>query len=119
MSDLMIKDTLTGGQVKVRFISADGEESALDIAIGLSAMEGAVRAGIDGIDADCGGQLSCATCHVYVDEAWLALLPPRTEDEIDLLEFVANPDGRSRLSCQIVINSNLDGMVLHIPESQI
>ena len=74
--------------------------------------------GIDGIDADCGGQLSCATCHVHVDAEWLASLVPPTGDEDDLLEFAVGRDERSRLSCQIIISPELDGLVLHVPETQ-
>ena len=103
---------------KVNFIDAGGACQAIDIDDGVSAMEGAVMGGIDGIDAECGGQLSCATCHVHVDAGWLARLAPPTGDENDLLEFAVGRDERSRLSCQIIISPELDGLVLHVPETQ-
>ncbi len=103
---------------KVNFIGPDGESRAIEINDGVSAMEGAVMSGIDGIDADCGGQLSCATCHVHVDADWLARLAPPSGDEDDLLGFAVGRDERSRLSCQIIIAPELDGLVLHVPETQ-
>ena len=104
--------------VKVNFVSAEGEHNGLDISAGISVMEGAVRGGIDGIDADCGGELSCATCHVRIDPEWLARLAPPSQDEVDMLEYALEADGRSRLSCQIVLTEDLDGLVVHIPERQ-
>lgn len=103
---------------KVNFVNADGASRSIEIDDGVSAMEGAVRGGVDGIDADCGGQLSCATCHVHVDAEWLSRLAPPTGDEDDLLGFAAGRDERSRLSCQIVISPELDGLVLHVPATQ-
>ena len=104
--------------VGVRFISADGDEKDLDIAAGVSVMEGAVRGGIDGIDADCGGELSCATCHVHIGADWMDKIPPATEDEKDMLEYAIDTDDTSRLSCQIFLNAELDGLVVKIPERQ-
>lgn len=103
---------------KVSFVAPDGGRQAIEIEDGTSVMEGAVMGGIDGIDADCGGQLSCATCHVHVDAEWLALLPPPSGDEDDLLGFAVGRDERSRLSCQIIVAPALDGLVLHVPETQ-
>lgn len=103
---------------KVNFVNHDGTSQSVEIDDGVSAMEGAVMAGVDGIDADCGGQLSCATCHVHVDAAWLARLSPKSGDEDDLLGFAVGRDERSRLSCQIIISPELDGLVLHVPETQ-
>lgn len=102
----------------VNFIRADGKGQVVEITDGVSAMEGAVMGGVDGIDADCGGQLSCATCHVHVDTGWLSRLAPPSGEENDLLEFALGRDERSRLSCQIIISPELDGLVLHVPESQ-
>ena len=104
--------------MNVRFVSADGAEEELAVDDGVSRMEAAVHGGIDGIDADCGGQLSCATCHVYLDEAWLSRVPPPQGDEEDMLEFAVGRDPRSRLSCQIIMNASLDGLVVHVPGSQ-
>lgn len=102
----------------VKFIDADGAETDVEIAVGISVMEGAVRAGIDGIDADCGGQLSCATCHVYLDEAWTGKVAPMSDDEDALLEFAYERKPGSRLCCQISIGSELEGLVIHVPAAQ-
>jgi 2Fe-2S ferredoxin len=102
----------------VRFIDAGGAETDVQIDDGISVMEGAVRAGIDGIDADCGGQLSCATCHVYVAENWLAQMPPVSDDEEALLEFAFERKPNSRLCCQIVLNPGMEGLEIHVPASQ-
>jgi Ferredoxin len=104
--------------VKVKFVAADGAEQELAVEEGVSLMEAAVHGGVDGIDADCGGQLACATCHIYLDDAWLSRVPPPAEDEEDMLEFALGRDARSRLSCQIIMSESLDGLVVHVPESQ-
>lgn len=106
------------GMAKVNFIGPGDARQTIEIDDGVSVMEGAVMSGIDGIDADCGGQLSCATCHVHVDAGWLARLAPPTGDEDELLEFAVGRDDRSRLSCQIIMSPELDGIVLHVPETQ-
>jgi 2Fe-2S ferredoxin len=103
--------------VRVIFVS-DGDENTLDIPDGISVMEGAVRGGIDGIDADCGGQLACATCHVHVDATWLDRLAPPNDDEREMLEHAVGVDERSRLSCQLKTSPALDGLLVHIPPSQ-
>ena len=102
----------------VKFVDADGTQTDVEINDGISVMEGAVRAGIDGIDADCGGQLSCATCHVYVDDRWAAMLPQVSDDEDALLEFAVDRQPNSRLSCQIPVSSELAGLVIHVPPRQ-
>lgn len=104
--------------IRVKFFHADGNMTELDLDEGISLMEGAVRNGIDGIDADCGGQLSCATCHVHVGKSWLGRLTRVSDDEKDLLEFAADVDGYSRLSCQITLAPELDGLEVHVPRSQ-
>jgi 2Fe-2S ferredoxin len=81
-------------------------------------MQGAVDNMIEGIVAECGGSCSCATCHCYIDQQWLDKLEPATEMENDLLECVTEPKDNSRLSCQIVISDDLNGLVVHLPESQ-
>jgi 2Fe-2S ferredoxin len=105
--------------IHIRFIAAD--HTARDIACqpGQSLMKAAVDAGIDQIAADCGGTLTCATCHVYVDEAWAARLLPPVADETDMLDFAASAvQPGSRLSCQVVLTPELDGMVVHLPPTQ-
>ena len=102
----------------VKFIDSSGAESEVSIDDGMSVMEGAIRAGIDGIDADCGGQLSCATCHVYVGEEWQDKVPAMSEDEDALLEFAADRRANSRLCCQILISSGKYFLVVEVPASQ-
>ena len=103
---------------KVSFVNSGGDSQVVEIDDGISVMEGAVMSGVDGIDADCGGQLSCATCHVHVDAEWLSRVAPPGDDEDDLLGFAVGRDERSRLSCQITMSPELDGLVLHVPETQ-
>lgn len=105
--------------IHIRFIAAD--QTARDVACqpGQSLMKAAIDAGIDQIAADCGGTLTCATCHVYVDEAWAARLPAPVADESDMLDFAAAPvKPHSRLSCQIPLTPELDGLVVHLPATQ-
>ncbi len=104
--------------VSVTFVSATGKEETIAIDAGISAMEGAVRGGIDGIDADCGGAVSCATCHVRVDPDWYARLMPPAADEREMLEFAVEAGPTSRLSCQIVLTPDLDGLILNVPATQ-
>jgi len=103
----------------VIYRTAAGEETALDLKAGTSVMEGAVTNGLDGIVGECGGSLMCATCHVYVADTWASRLPPKNEVEEEMLESAA-ADLRptSRLSCQIKVTDELDGLVVEIPESQ-
>ncbi|MGH6829407.1 MAG: 2Fe-2S iron-sulfur cluster-binding protein [Rhizomicrobium sp.] len=103
---------------KVTFIQPDGSRQTVEIALGWSVMEGAVRDNVPGIDADCGGACACATCHVYVEQAWLARLPPKSEMEEAMLDFAPAPKSNSRLSCQLRVTSGLDGLVVRIPPSQ-
>ena len=103
---------------KVTFVEAGGKEHTIEAANGLSLMESAVRNMVPGIDADCGGACSCATCMVYVPEAWQDRLPPKGADEEAMLEFCPHSDGRSRLSCQIGVTDALDGLRVTMPESQ-
>ena len=103
---------------KITFITHDGEERIVDIADGWSLMEGAVRNGVPGIDADCGGACACATCHVYVDPAWTAALPPKSDSEDAMLDFALVTSPNSRLSCQIKVTKALDGLIVRVPVSQ-
>jgi 2Fe-2S ferredoxin len=104
---------------KITYIEHNGTEHTVDVAVGLSVMEGAVNNNIPGIDADCGGACACSTCHVYVDPAWVAKLPAREDMEEDMLDFAYEPNERSRLTCQVKVTLELDGLVVQMPEKQI
>jgi 2Fe-2S ferredoxin len=105
--------------VMVVLVEPNGERHAIDIKEGRSVMEGALREGVDGIVAECGGQCNCGTCHVYVEEARLGELPPRSETEDAMLDGVAcERRANSRLSCQIRVTPELDGLVLQLPDRQ-
>jgi len=105
--------------VAVHLVEPGGTGHALVAPIGTSVMRAAVAAGIDGIKADCGGVMTCATCHVYVDPDWLARLPPPSGDEDAMLEMTAAPRlATSRLSCQLQLTPALDGLVATLPETQ-
>jgi 2Fe-2S ferredoxin len=96
-----------------------GEQRDIAGKPGQSLMEAAVKAGIEGIEADCGGMLTCATCHVYVREPFAALLPLPTDDEAGMLDFTASPRrANSRLSCQIKLEAGIDGIEVDLPASQ-
>jgi 2Fe-2S ferredoxin len=104
---------------RVTYKLADGSERAIEIAEGTSVMLGAINNNIKGIDADCGGCCSCATCHVYVDAAYLARLPPPDATEDDMLTGVAaERRPNSRLSCQIAMTAALDGLIVTLPDHQ-
>jgi len=103
----------------VTYIAQDGKETTLDIAVGTSVMQAAVMNGVDGIVAECGGSCMCATCHVYVRGDQLALTPPMQADEEAMLEGTASPRRpNSRLSCQLVVSEQMDGLVVNLPETQ-
>ena len=102
----------------ITFIEPDGSEKAIEIRAGWSAMEGALRHGVEGVEAECGGSLSCATCHVIVDPAWADRVGPPDEMESELLEGITDRNPCSRLSCQIKVAPALDGLRLHVPASQ-
>lgn len=103
---------------KIIFIEADGNRITASATIGQSLMEAAVAAGVNGIVAECGGACACGTCHCYVDQTWLPRLPAAEDGEIDMLEFVIDPKDNSRLSCQIKLSDQMDGLVVKVPESQ-
>ena len=100
---------------KVTFVASDGSEQVVELMNGQSVMEGAKAHGIAGIEAKCGGQCICATCHVYVDDLWLAHTGERSESEEDLLDFVEGVTSGSRLSCQIIMSEQLDGLIVRVP----
>ena len=103
---------------RITYIEHDGTEHPIDVKPGLSVMEGAVKHNVPGIDADCGGACACATCHVYVDEAWRAKTGTPSAMEESMLDFAENVEPNSRLSCQIKVTDELDGLVVRMPESQ-
>jgi len=103
---------------KVKYIEPNGKEHDVDVPAGWSVMEGAVKNLVPGIDADCGGACACATCHVYVDKEWLGKLPPKAEMEETMLDFAQDVESSSRLSCQIKVTPELDGLVVRLPKSQ-
>ncbi len=106
--------------VKITYIEFDGTEHVIDVAEGLTVMDGARDNGVNGIEADCGGACACSTCHVYVDEAWVDKLPARDPMEEDMLDFAYEPDPeKSRLTCQIKVTPALEGLVVRLPERQI
>ena len=103
---------------KITYIEHNGNEHTLDVDNGLTVMEGAVRNMVPGIDADCGGACACATCHVYVDANWTAKTGPREAMEDSMLDFAEGVEANSRLSCQIKVTDELDGLIVRIPEHQ-
>ena len=103
---------------KITYVEHNGKEHTIDVQNGLTVMEGAIQNDIPGIDADCGGGMSCATCHVYVNEEWLDKLPKKEDGEEDMLDMAFEPKKNSRLSCQLIVSDKLDGLVVNIPSNQ-
>ncbi|HEV7157562.1 MAG TPA: 2Fe-2S iron-sulfur cluster-binding protein [Caulobacteraceae bacterium] len=103
---------------KITYIEFNGAEHVVEVKTGLSVMEGAVKNNIPGIDADCGGACACATCHVYVQEPWLGKTGDKSAMEESMLDFAENVEDNSRLSCQIKVSDELDGLVVKMPQSQ-
>ena len=103
---------------KITYIEHNGTNHTVDVQNGLTVMEGAVQNNIPGIDADCGGSMACATCHVYVKEDWLNKIPKAEDAEVDMIDMAYEPKKNSRLSCQIIVNDELDGLEVTTPEKQ-
>jgi ferredoxin, 2Fe-2S len=105
---------------KVTYIEFSGAEHVVEVAVGLSVMRGAVNNSVPGIDADCGGECACATCHVYIDPAWGGLIgtPEPGSMEESMLSFAAAKEANSRLSCQIKMREELNGLVVRMPDGQ-
>ena len=103
---------------KITYIEHNGKSHEVEVSNELSVMEGAVQNDIPGIDADCGGACACATCHVYVDEKWFDKLKKRESAEQDMLDMAFEPKKNSRLSCQITVSDDLDGLVVKMPSKQ-
>jgi len=100
------------------FIEPDGSRRSIDAEVGQSVMEAAVQNGVKGIDADCGGACSCATCHGYIDEAWRDRIAAADPDECDMLDFAYMRSDGSRLTCQIKVSDDMDGLLIKLPEAQ-
>jgi 2Fe-2S ferredoxin len=103
---------------KITYIEFGGTEHTVDVRNGLSVMEGAIKNNVPGIDADCGGACACATCHVYVDDAWREKTGKASAMEESMLDFAQNVEPNSRLSCQIRVSDALDGLIVRLPEDQ-
>ena len=103
---------------KITYITHDNQNHTIEVQNGLSVMEGAVQNDIPGIDADCGGGMACATCHVYVKEEWFEKLPKKEDGEEDMIDMAYEPNKFSRLSCQLIVSDELEGLVVNLPEKQ-
>ena len=103
---------------RITYIEHNGKTHTIDVANGLSVMEGAIQNNIPGIDADCGGGMACATCHVYVKEDWFNRLPKKENGEEDMIDMAYEPNKFSRLSCQITVLDEIDGLVVQLPKKQ-
>lgn len=103
---------------KIKYIEHNGKEHEVDVPLGWSVMEGAVKNLIPGIDADCGGACACATCHVYVAQEWLAKMPPKQDMEETMLDFAQDLEPNSRLSCQLKVTPEFEGLTVKMPKSQ-
>ena len=103
---------------KINYIDHSGNKIEINVENGLTVMEGAVQNNVPGIDADCGGSMACATCHVYVKEEWFNKLPKKENGEEDMLDMAFEPKKNSRLSCQILVSKEIDGIVVDLPKKQ-
>ena len=104
---------------KITYQDQKGNSKTIEVENGLSVMEGAVQNNIPGIDADCGGSMACATCHVYVEENWLNKLSKPEDAEVDMIDMAFEPKKNSRLSCQIIVSDELDGLIVTTPLKQV
>jgi len=103
---------------KITYIEHNGKSHTINVSNGLSVMEGAIQNNVPGIDADCGGSMACATCHVYVKEEWFNKLPNKEDGEEDMIDMAYDPNKYSRLSCQLIVSEKLEGLVVNLPEKQ-
>ena len=103
---------------KITFKDNQGKSKTIEVENGLTVMEGAIQNDIPGIDADCGGSMACATCHVYVEETWLDKLPKAEEAEVDMIDMAYEPKKNSRLSCQLIVSDELEGLTVTTPAQQ-
>ena len=103
---------------KITYKDNDGNSKTIEVEKGLTVMEGAIQNEIPGIDADCGGSMACSTCHVYVEEKWFDKLPKAEDAEVDMIDMAYEPKKNSRLSCQIIVSEELDGLEVTTPKKQ-
>ena len=103
---------------KITYVDSQGNSKTIEVENGLTVMEGAIQNDIPGIDADCGGSMACATCHVYVEEKWFNKLPKSEDAEIDMIDMAVEPKKNSRLSCQLIVSDELEGLKVTTPEKQ-
>ena len=103
---------------KITYKDHEGGSRTIEVENGLSVMEGAIQKDVPGIDADCGGSMACATCHVYVEEKWLDKLPKAEDAEVDMIDMAYEPKKNSRLSCQLIVSAELDGLTVTTPAKQ-
>ena len=103
---------------KITYVDVQGDSKTIDVENGLTVMEGAIQNNIPGIDADCGGSMACATCHVYVEEKWLNKLPKAEDGEVDMIDMAFEPKKNSRLSCQLIVSDELEGLIVTTPKKQ-
>ena len=103
---------------KITFKDYKGNSKTIEIEHGLTVMEGDIQNDIPGIDADCGGSMACATCHVYVEDEWLNKIKKAEDAEIDMIDMANDPKKNSRLSCQLIVSEELDGLVVTTPKKQ-
>ena len=103
---------------KIIYKDNRGNSKTIEVENGLSVMEGAIQNDIPGIDADCGGSMACATCHVYVEEKWFNKLSKAEDAEVDMIDMAYEPKKNSRLSCQLIVTDELDGLIVTTPEKQ-
>ena len=103
---------------KITFKDSQGESKTIEVENGLSVMEGAIQNEITGIDADCGGSMACATCHIYVAEKWFDRIPKAEDAEVDMIDMAFEPKKNSRLSCQIIVGDELEGLEVTTPKKQ-
>ena len=103
---------------KITYKDFQGNSKTINVESGLSVMEGAIQNEIPGIDADCGGSMACATCHVYVNDEWFNKIPKAEDAEVDMIDMAYEPKKNSRLSCQIIVSDELEGLEITTPEKQ-
>jgi|TARA_Y100000389_G_scaffold143639_1_gene141920 ferredoxin, 2Fe-2S len=104
--------------VKIIYKNNQGDTKTIEVENGLTVMEGAIQNDIPGIDADCGGSMACATCHVYIEEKWFNKLPKAEEAEVDMIDMAYEPKKNSRLSCQLIVSDELEGLTVTTPAQQ-
>ena len=103
---------------KITYKNSKGNSKTIEVENGLTVMEGAIQNDIPGIDADCGGSMACATCHVYVEEKWLDKISKAEEAEADMIDMAYEPKKNSRLSCQLIVSDELEGLTVTTPAQQ-